>query len=101
MNNIIFNSDLIKNKYNEEVLIKNIDYLNKKILLSTQILSAEFCAKYIFCIDDIDDGDEESYLFDINHILRKQPHINKEHLEILLNSHIIDNKKNKYIRRDE
>jgi len=94
MNNIIFNSDLIKNKYSEDVLIKNIDYLNKKILLSTQILSAEFCAKYIFCIDDINDGDEDSYLFDINHILRKQPHINKEHFEMLLKFNIINNREN-------
>ena len=87
MNKIIFNSDLIKNKYSEDILIKNIDYLNKKILLSTQILSAEFCVKYIFHIDDINDGDEDSYLFDINHILRKQPHIDKKHLKMLIDTH--------------
>jgi len=58
--------------------------------LNTQILSAEFCANYIFCIDDIDDGDEESYLFDINHILRKQKHLNKNHLENLIKGKTIN-----------
>lgn len=82
----IYNSDLIKNKYSEDILIQNINSLNKKIILNTQILSAEFCANYIFCIDDIDDGDEESYLFDINHILRKQPHIDKNYLKSLISN---------------
>lgn len=86
--NKIYNSDLLKNKYSENILIQNIENLSKKIILSTQILSAEFCAKYIFCIDDIDDGDEESYLFDINHISRKQPHINKNYLRSLINTNI-------------
>ena len=87
MNVVIYNSDLIKNKYSESILINNIDHLSKKIVLSTQILSPEFCVKYIFCIDDIDDGDEESYLFDINHILRKQPQIDKTHLKMLIDNY--------------
>lgn len=89
--NIIYNSDLLENKYSEDILIQNINNLSKKIILNTQTLSAEFCANYIFCIDDIDDGDEESYLFDINHILRKQKHLDKEYLKNLIKTkHLIE-----------
>jgi len=86
MNKIIFNSDLIKNKYSEDILILHINNLNKRIVLNTQILSAEFCAKYIFCIDNIDNGCEDSYLFDINYILRKQKHIDREYLKMLISN---------------
>lgn len=80
----INNIDLLTNKYSEDILIQNFDNLSKKIILYTQTLSAEFCAKYIFCIDDIDDGDEESYLFGTSHILRIQPHINKNYFISLI-----------------
>jgi len=76
----IFNIDLIKRKFDENTLIENLDHLNEKIILNTQILSEEFCAKYIYCVNNINDGDEDSYLFDINHILDKQPHLNENKL---------------------
>ena len=46
----ITNTDLLQNKngYSIDILEKNIIFLNKKILLSTQKLTAEFCVKYIF-----------------------------------------------------
>jgi len=80
----INNMDLLANKYSEDILIQNVDNLSKKTILYTQILSAEFCAKYIFCIDDINDGDEESYLFGTSHILRRQPHIDKKYFILLI-----------------
>ena len=55
--------------------------LNKKIILFTQILTAEFCVKYILDLD-IDSGSEDSYLFDKNYILESQPHISNEEFDL-------------------
>lgn len=49
-------------------------------MLNTQILTEEFCANYIFCIDDINDGDEDSYWFDLTHIMNTQPHLDENKL---------------------
>jgi len=70
----IHTCDLYNQKFSEEVLIENLDHLNLKIVLNTQKLSAKFCIDYILCMD-IDSGDEDSYLFDVTHIMNKQPHI--------------------------
>lgn len=80
MNSKIYNYNLLTKQYPESILVENLPHLNKNTILNTQILSEEFCAKYIFSIDNIDDGDEDSYLFDINHILNSQPHLDKEKL---------------------
>jgi hypothetical protein len=61
-------------------LEKNVFHLNKKVLVCTQILTAEFCVKHIFEID-IDSGSEDSYLFDKNYILERQPHITDEEFD--------------------
>jgi hypothetical protein len=69
---------LRRNKYNIDILEKNIQYLSLRTLLYTQDLTPEFCAKYILdenyasCIEDtyIDFGD----------ILNAQKHITKSHL---------------------
>lgn len=76
----IYDSDLLNKKYDTQTLIKNIKNLNKKIILNTQKLTPEFCIQYIFEIDNIDDGDEDSYLFDFEHILQCQTHIKEEDL---------------------
>jgi len=73
----IYDNDLNENKYDEKVLIQNIRHLNKKLLLLTQILTAEFCVKYI-AVYDTDGGSEDSYTFDTPTILEAQPHITKE-----------------------
>lgn len=73
----ITNYDLFQNKYNEIDLRNNIDNLNLKYIIDTQLLSVDFCNKYILNTTDIDDGSEESYLFDITHILKKQKHLKK------------------------
>ena len=73
----ITNKDLLNNKYTLEILERNIKHLNKKYLLFTQVLNAEFCIKYILDLD-IDSGSEESYIFDKNYILEHQEHITEE-----------------------
>ena len=81
------NMDLLNNKfkYDINILEKNVRHLNKKILISTQKLTAAFCIMYLFNAD-IDSGNEDSYLFDINYILEKQPHILEEDLYTEINN---------------
>ena len=76
-NKRLSNMDLINNKYDLDILEKNINNLSKKFLLRTQKLTVEFCIKYIYD-DDIDATDEDSYLFDKSHILETQQHITEE-----------------------
>ena len=65
--------DLTYKKYSEDILIKNIDKLDLRNILTTQKLSLEFCDNYILneqyhkCVED-------SYL-DISDILKYQPHL--------------------------
>lgn len=66
-----------KNKFSLELLVKNIDHLDGKTLLHTQILNAEFCVKYILSMDD-NDGVENSYLLCEDYILELQPHIDEK-----------------------
>lgn len=72
--------DLCNTKYSIDVLEKHFHYLNKKVVLCTQNLTAEFCVKYILDMD-IDSGSEDSYLYDKNHILRMQKHISEEEFD--------------------
>jgi len=82
----ITNTDLLnnKNKYSIDMLEKNIEYLDEKILLATQKLTPEFCIKYILNLD-IESGGEESYIFDICYILNFQKHITEKELQDLIN----------------
>jgi hypothetical protein len=64
-------------KHTMDVLEKNVDRLNKKVLLCTQTLTAEFCVKHIL-ETDIDSGSEDSYIFDKKYILKRQKHITEE-----------------------
>ena len=69
-----------KNKYSLLDLETNINNLQIKIVLNTQILNADFCAKYI-----LDENratcEEDLWLIDIGYVLIKQPHITREELE--------------------
>lgn len=75
--------DLYKKKYSMEILEYNINNLQIKIILHTQKLSADFCAKYVLdeyyctCDEDID-------LISFYYVLRHQPHITEEELAIAL-----------------
>ena len=73
----ITTNNLYQTKYTMDVLEKNVDGLNKKVLLCTQTLTAEFCVKHILEMD-IDSGSEDSYIFDKNYILERQEHITEE-----------------------
>jgi len=73
-NESISDSDLCYETYSIDVLKKNINNLNKKVVLSTQKLTAQFCVKFI--LDSaIDSGSEASGVYTKEHILRRQPHI--------------------------
>jgi hypothetical protein len=80
--------NLRKYKYNLETLEKNVDSIDMKTCVNTQILSAEFCVKYVLnenymsCIED-------TYCLDIGYVLRRQPHLTRE--EILLEYYKINN----------
>ena len=73
----ITTNNLYHAKYTMDVLEKNVDRLNKKVLLCTQTLTAEFCVKHILEMD-IDSGSEDSYIFDKKYILKRQKHITEE-----------------------
>jgi hypothetical protein len=76
----ITDSDLCNEKYSIYVLIKNINNLNLKVVLSTQILTPQFCIKYILDTS-IESGSENSYIYDKNYILRRQKHITSEEFD--------------------
>ena len=59
---------------------KNIDNLTPKYILTTQILNAEFCAKYILSEEYHWKEEEKYYCCDFDRVLKLQPHINKEEL---------------------
>lgn len=75
-----------KNKFSIESLIQNINCLDKKTLLHTQVLTAEFCVKYILSMDDEDES-EDSYLLCEDYILECQPHISEDELLTVRNKY--------------
>ena len=76
----ITDSDLCNEKYSIEVLTKHIHYLNIKVVLSTQKLTAQFCIKFILDTA-IEPGNETSGIYTKNNILRRQPHITSEEFD--------------------
>ena len=65
-----------KNKYSMDEIMENLDHLNVKILLYTQILTEDFCVEYILDMR-MNSGDEDSYLLCEDYILGWQPHLNE------------------------
>jgi len=82
--NEISDFSLMKKKYTLDVLERNVGKLDKKILLATQTLNAEFCIKYIWD-PDIESGSEDSYIYDFTYILDFQPHLTEDELIKLAN----------------
>jgi hypothetical protein len=76
----ITDSDLCNEKYSIEVLTKHIHYLNKKVVLSTQKLTAQFCIKFILDTA-IESGNKDSTFYTKNNILRRQQHITSEEFD--------------------
>lgn len=68
-----------KQKYDIQTLIDNIDDINMKECVNTQILTAEFCVKYVLneeymsCIED-------TYCICIGYVLQRQPHLTREEI---------------------
>ena len=78
---------LLKQKYDIEVLERNLEKLDKKILLATQVLTAGFCIKYIW-EPETDSGSEDSYIYDFTYILDFQPHLTEDDLiKLVYNSY--------------
>ena len=65
-----------KNKYTIEEILDNVDHLNVKFLLYTQILDEDFCVEYILDMR-MNSGDEDSYLLCEDYILECQPHLDE------------------------
>jgi len=71
--------DLRNEKYDIKTLEENIDHINVKTCVNTQVLTAEFCVKYILneeymsCIED-------TYCIDTGYVLKRQPHLTYEEI---------------------
>ena len=76
-NEKINEEDLYNKQYSIEILEKNINYLNKKRVINTQKLTADFCVKYLLD-NNINSGSEDSYIFDEAYILNSQEHITEK-----------------------
>ncbi len=79
-NEKISDYDLCGTQYSIEVLTNHMYYLNKKVVLNTQHLTADFCVRFILDMD-IESGSEDSYCYDKNHILSRQKHITSEEFD--------------------
>jgi len=76
----ISDSDLCNETYSLDVLEKNVNNLNKKVVLSTQKLTPQFCIKYILDTS-IDSGSKTCGVYTKEHILRRQLHITSEEFD--------------------
>ena len=94
-NESLTDSDLCNETYSLDVLKKNINNLNKKVVLSTQKLTAQFCVKFILDTA-IESGNQASGVYSKQHILKMQPHISsqefdKYYLEYVIKGNSINN----------
>lgn len=68
---------LRREKYDIKTLEENVDHINMKECVNTQVLTAEFCVKYVLneeymsCIED-------TYCICIGYVLQRQPHLTRE-----------------------
>jgi hypothetical protein len=95
-NEVISDSDLCNECYSLDILRKNINNLNKKVVLSTQKLTAQFCVKYILDTA-IESGNQESGIYTKEHILRRQPHITNEEFDKCYLEYVIKGNSNSTI----
>jgi hypothetical protein len=66
-------------KYTIATLEKNVDTINMKTCVNYQILTAEFCVKYVLN-EDYMSCIEDTYCIDKGYVLRRQPHISEAEL---------------------
>jgi hypothetical protein len=79
-NEILTDSDLCNETYSLDILKKHINNLNKKVVLSTQKLTAQFCVRFILDTA-IESGNQASGVYSKQHILKMQPHITNEEFD--------------------
>jgi len=70
----ITDRDLLDNKYDIQTLEYNFGELNSRLILNTQVLTADFCAEFILN-DEYASSVEDTYYFTIANVLSKQKHI--------------------------
>lgn len=80
----ITNIDLYKQKYDIQILEENINNLSLRTLLNTQILTIDFCVKYILDHDNRYAWREEETDLSYYDIVSCQRHIN---IDELINLH--------------
>lgn len=69
--------NLRQQKYDMETLEKHVDKIDMKTCVNTQILTAEFCVKYVLN-EDYMSCIEDTYCLDYSYVLSRQPHLTKE-----------------------
>jgi hypothetical protein len=69
--------DLHNKKYDMETLEREVNNLDMKTCVNTQILTAAFCVKYVLN-EDYMSCIEDTYCLDYGYVLRRQPHLTKE-----------------------
>ena len=78
---MISDYDLLIHKYDIPTLIDNIDHLNVKLILKTQILTPTFCMEYIYTPFE---SNSEDHILSIDYILQHQPHLLYDDLNTLI-----------------
>ena len=69
--------NLRKIKYDIQTLEENVDNIHMKTCVNTQILTAEFCVKYVLN-EDYMSCIEDTYCISYEYVLQRQPHLTKE-----------------------
>ena len=75
----ITNSTLRQYKYSVEELEKYITDLNMKTLVNTQILTIDFCVRYVLN-ENYAQCNEEIDLLTVLYVAHRQPHLDKSEL---------------------
>ena len=78
---MISDYNLLIQKYDIPTLINNIDHLNVKLILKTQILTPKFCMEHIYTPFE---SNSEDYILSIDYILKFQPHLLRNDLNKLI-----------------
>ena len=71
--------NLRKQQYDIETLIANIDDINMKECVNSQVLTAEFCVKYVLN-EQYHSYGEDTYCLTYGYVLQRQPHLTKEEI---------------------
>lgn len=64
-------------KYDITTLEANVHHINMKTCVNTQVLTAEFCVKYVLN-EDYMSCIEDTYCICLDYVLQRQPHLTRE-----------------------